>query len=338
MEDLMSETNPLLNNASVQGAAKSIEGLMDTKGVIKKPQEEAAPVEPKEEVEAKAETETEEQQQPVAQPEETMEVAEEEQASQDENAIEEQETDLHQVIVNGEKIDVDLEELKAGYQKDADYRRKTEEIAIEKRELKSEEDRLKKQYSTKMDDLNSLVVTLNAEINNDMNSKELDKLWDEDPTEAAKIDRRIQKRKNTIQDAQHKLREHQQTQFQEILREEQRKLHLRHPEIADPIKGATVKSNIVSYLSSKGFSNEDVSRIYDSRMFDVIMDGMGYKKSKEVKPNLVSKKIKPSGKFVKSGTKSTKEELNSKSRLNQIRALKKSGSPKDATDLLMRYL
>ena len=47
----MSNTNPLLNNDSVQGAAKSIEGLMDTKGVIKKPQKEAAPVEPKEEVE-----------------------------------------------------------------------------------------------------------------------------------------------------------------------------------------------------------------------------------------------------------------------------------------------
>ena len=239
--------------------------------------------------------------------------------------------------MNGEKIDVDLEELKAGYQKDADYRRKTEELAIEKRELKSEEDRLKKQYSTKMDDLNSLVVTLNAEINNDMNSKELDRLWEEDPTEAAKIDRRIQKRKNTIQEAQQKLREHQQTQFQEILREEQRKLHLRHPEIADPIKGATVKSNIVSYLSSKGFSNEDVSRIYDSRMFDVIMDGMNFKKTKEAKPNLVSKKVKPT-KFVKSGVKSTKEELNSKSRLNQLKALKKSGSARDATDLLMRYL
>ena len=333
----MSNTNPLLNNDSVQGAAKSIEGLMDTKGVIKKPQKEAAPVEPKEEVEAKAETETEVEQQTETQQEETQEVAEQEEASQDENAIEEQTTDLHQVIVNGEKIDVDLEELKAGYQKDADYRRKTEELAIEKRELRAEEDRLKNQYSTKMEDLNSLVATLNAEINNDMNSKELDALWEEDPTEAAKVDRRIQKRKNTIQQAQQKLRDHQQAQFQEILREEQKKLHLRHPEIADPIKGATVKSNIMNYLSSKGFSNEDVARIYDSRYFDVIMDGMNYNKSKSVKPGLVSKKVKPS-KFVKSGTKSTKEELNSKTRLNQIKALKKSGNPKDATDLLLRYL
>ena len=334
----MSDSNPLLNNVSVQGAAKSIEGLMDSKGVIKKPQAEATPVEPKEEVEAKVETETEVEQPTETQPEQQVQEVAEEEASEDENAIEEQETDLHQVVINGEKIDVDLEELKAGYQKDADYRRKTEEIAIEKRELKAEEDRLKNQYSTKMEDLNSLVVTLNAEINNDMNSKELDALWEEDPTEAARVDRRIQKRKQSIQQAQQKLREHQQAQFQELLREEQKKLHMKHPEIADPIKGATVKSNIMNYLSSKGFSNEDVARIYDSRYFDVIMDGMNFTKSKSVKPGLVSKKVKPTTKFVKSGVKSTKEELNSKSRLNQIKTLKKSGSPKDATDLLLRYL
>ena len=326
----MSDGNPLLNNVSVQGAAKSIESLMDSNGVITKPQPEATPVEKEETVKAESEF----QQQPETQPEEILEVADEEQASEDENAIEEQETDLHQVIVNGERIDVDLEELKAGYQKDADYRRKTEEIAIEKRELKSEEDRLKNQYSTKMEDLNSLVATLNAEINNDINSQELDRLWDEDPTEAARVDRKINKRKQSIQQAQQKLREHQQTQFQEILKEEQKKLHLKHPEIADPIKGTTVKSNIMNYLSSKGFTNEDVARIYDSRMFDVIMDGM---KAKATKPNLVSKKVKPS-RFVKSGVKSTKEDMDSQSRLNKIKTLKKSGSTKDATELLMRYL
>lgn len=331
----MSDSNPLLSTATMQGAAKHIESLMDSKGVIKEPQQEAAPVEPKE-PEVKAEDNQEVQQQTETQQEETQEVLEQE-ASVDSNAIEEQETDLHQVIVNGERIDVNLEELKAGYQKDADYRRKTEELAIEKRELKAEEDRLKNQYSTKMDDLNSLVVTLNAEINNDMNSKELDKLWDEDPTEAARVDRRIQKRKNTIQEAQQKLRQHQEAQMQELLRDEQRKLHLKHPEIADPIKGATVKSNIVNYLSSKGFSNEDVGRIYDSRYFDVIIDGMNFQKAKSVKPNLVSKKVKPT-KFVKSGVKSTKEDMNNRSRLEQIKTLKRSGNPKDATDLLMKYL
>jgi hypothetical protein len=129
----MSDSNPLLSNATIQGAAKHIEDLMDSKGVIKKSSNEAEPVEPK----VKAEAEAEVEQTSETQPEEILEVAEqEEDASIDENAIEEQETNLHQVIVNGEKIDVDLEELKAGYQKDADYRRKTEELAIEKREAK----------------------------------------------------------------------------------------------------------------------------------------------------------------------------------------------------------
>ncbi|MGB0524875.1 MAG: T9SS type A sorting domain-containing protein, partial [Flammeovirgaceae bacterium] len=53
-------------------------------------------------------------------------------------------------------------------------------------------------------------------------------------------------------------------------------------------------------------------------------DGMNFQKTKAAKPSLVSKKVKPT-KFVKSGIKSTKEELNSKSRLNQLKALKKSG-------------
>ena len=96
----MSDSNPLLNNSSVQGAAKHIEGLMDTKGVINKSQEEEAQVEPKEE--AKAETKVE--QKPEAQQEETQEATVEEEASEDENAIEEQTTDLHQVTVNVKRL------------------------------------------------------------------------------------------------------------------------------------------------------------------------------------------------------------------------------------------
>ena len=63
------------------------------------------------------------------------------------------------------KGEVDLEELKAGYPKDADYR-ETEEITV-KSLLQSPSDRLKNEYSTKMDDLNNLTATLNAELNNE---------------------------------------------------------------------------------------------------------------------------------------------------------------------------
>jgi len=334
----MSDKNPLLNSSSVQGAASSIEGLIDPKTATIKPQEKAAPVEQNESEEAQA---TEDNQEVQQQPKENLEnkiqeTLDEEEASED-NAERQQTTDYHQVKVNGEVIEVDLEELKAGYQKDADYRRKTEEVALEKRELLTEKDRLAKQYSTKLDDLNSLVLTLNAEVNNDINAKELDRLWDEDPTEAAKIDRKIRRRRETLSQAQKKLKDHQQAQFQEVLKEEQKKVAMKFPELQDPVKGNSLRTGMVNYLLKKGFSEKDVSSVYDSRMFDVIVDGMKYQDNKKLKPTLVNKKVKPS-RVVRSGVKTTKADENSQNRLNRIKTLKKSGSPKDATDLLMRYL
>ena len=331
----MSETNPLLNKSSVQGAAKHIEGLLDSKGVISKSQKEEAPVESKE-PEAKAEDNQKVQQQPEAQPEQEAPVQEE--ASEDSNAQEEQETDLHQIIVNGEKIEVDLEELKAGYQKDADYRRKTEELAVERRQMQFDKDRLSKEYTTKIDDLNNLTATLNAELNNELNSKELDKLYDEDPTEAAKIERKLRRRRESIQQSQQKLKRHQEQEFQKVVVEEQRKVAIKHPDFSDPLKGATLKTNMRNYLVQRGFSDQEISAIYDSRQFDVVLDGMRYfENAKPVKTNFAKKIVKPS-RVVKPGVKSTKDEKDSKSRLSQLRTLKKSGNTKDAVDLLKGYL
>ena len=334
----MSNENPLLKNEAVTSAAKSIEGLLDPKTATIKPQKEAAPVEPKEPEEAKATEDTQEvKQKPEDNLEDKVQESIEEEDVSEENAIEEQTTDYHQVKVNGEVIEVDLDELKAGYQKDADYRRKTEEVAQEKRDILTEKDRLAKQYTTKLEDLNSLTLTLNAEVNNDLNAKELDALWEEDPTEAARIDRKIRRRRETLSQAQTKLRNHQQVQFQEVLKEEQKKVAVKFPDLSDPVKGNTLRTNMVNYLLKKGFSNRDVSEVYDSRMFDVIVDGMKFQDNKRLKPTLVNKREKPS-RVVRSGVKTTKADENSQARLGKINNLKKSGSTKDATDLLLRYL
>ena len=189
-----------------------------------------------------------------------------------------------------------------------------------------------------MDDLNSLTATLNAELNSELNSKELDKLYEEDPTEAAKLERKLRRRREGLQQSQQKLKRHQEQEFQKILTEEQRKVAIKHPEIADPLKGATVKTNMRNYLFQRGFSDQEISGIYDSRMFDVVMDGMKFLNSaRPVKTNFAKKIVKPS-KVVKPGVKSTKDEKDSKSRLAQIRTLKKSGNTKDAVDLLKGYL
>ena len=347
----MSEANPLLSNRTMQGAAKAVEGLLDqgkiNTPITNEPQEKKADkvdtkkkeeVKPKEEKKETASKKSEDQQQSETQVEETPQKVEDQvEASEAENAEETQETNLHQVTVNGEKIDVDLDELKAGYQKDADYRRKTEELAIERRQLSSDKDRLLKEYSTKFEHLNNLTATLNAEVNSEINSKELDKLFDEDPTEAAKLERKIRRRKETIAQAQRKLRSHQEEQFQGIIREEQKKVALKHPDFGDPIKGSTLKTNMRNYLVGRNFSDQEINQVYDSRMFDVIMDAMTHSNNKKLKPTLVSKKVKPA-KVIKSGIKETKDEQTSKARLDQINRLKRSGNPRDATDLLAKFI
>jgi len=337
----MSDVNPLLTNRSVQGAANAVEGLLDqgkiNTEITGEPQKEAVKEEPKktkDETEETSEVQPEEKKS-EAQPE--KEAEEKQEASEKENAEETQETDLHRIIVNGEKIDVDLDELKAGYQKDADYRRKTEELAIERRQLGSDKDRLTKDYSTKIEDLNNLTMTLNAEVNSELSSKELDKLFDEDPTEAAKLERKIRRRKETIAQAQRKLHSHQDNQFQEILREEQKKVALKHPDFGDPVKGTTLKSNMRNYLLGRNFNDQEINQVYDSRMFDVIMDAMTFESGQKLKPTLVSKKVKPS-KVVKSGVKENKDEKMSQSRLETFKRLQQSGNPRDAAELLSKYV
>ena len=344
----MSDVNPLLSSRTMQGAADAVEGLLDQKGINKpttnEPQKAKADKVDTKKEEVKSEKETspkksEDQPQSETQTEEkTQEVEDQVQASEAENAEETQVTDLHQVTVNGEKIDVNLDELKAGYQKDADYRRKTEELAIERRQLTSDKDRLNKDYSTKIEDLNNLTATLNAEVNSEINSKELDKLFDEDPTEAAKIERKIRRRKENIVTAQRKLRTHQNDQLQNILREEQKKVNLKYPDFADPVKGATLKTNLRNYMIERGFNDQEISGIYDSRMFDVVVDGMSHRNNiNRPKPNLAKKIVKPT-KVVKPGIKETKGEKISQSRLDQLNRLRKSGDPRDATDLLAKFM
>ncbi|HIO04530.1 MAG TPA: hypothetical protein EYN08_02770 [Gammaproteobacteria bacterium] len=345
----MSDVNPLLSTRTVQGAAGAVESLLD-QGKINKPtttqtQEAKADkvVQEEKTEEAKptqeaTETKTEEQPQSETQSEETQKVEDQVKASEAENAEETQVTDLHQVTVNGEKIDVNLDELKAGYQKDADYRRKTEELAIEKRQLTSDKDRLTKDYSTKLENLNNLTATLNAEASSELNSKELDKLFDEDPNEAAKIERKIRRRKETIAQAQRKLRTQQQEQFQSVLREEQMKVRLKHPDFGDPVKGATLQTNLRNYMVNRGFNDKEIAGIYDSRIFDVVLDGMSHRNNmNRPKPNLAKKIVKPT-QVVKPGVKVNQDEKMSQMRLDKINRLKKSGNPRDAVDLLTKYM
>ena len=125
--------------------------------------------------------------------------------------------------------------------------------------------------------------------------------------------------------------------IEKIVREEQKKVAVKHPDFADPVKGATLKTNMRNYLIGRGFNDQEVNQVYDSRMFDVIMDAMTHQNNEKLKPTLVSKKVKPS-KVIKSGIKESKEDKISQNRLEKIKRLQRSGNPRDAAELLSKFI
>ena len=142
--------NPLSEaKTDVDKAADSISGLLNPQAEEKKPQAEAETTQ-QETQEQPQESSTEEQPE-VQEPKEETEVESQEETSEEQEVASQEEQDeipqeqnsTYKVKVAGQEFDVTLDELKSGYSRDSDYRRKTEELSFEKKNFLSETERLR---------------------------------------------------------------------------------------------------------------------------------------------------------------------------------------------------
>ena len=325
----------------LQKAAKSITGLLnpvaeekktdkiDTPEKEKKQEEQNSP-EPQKEESSKEEQPSEQE----IKEEESQEETSEEVSQEQTNEIPQEPDSTHKVKVAGQEFDVSLDELKNGYSRDADYRRKTEELSYEKKQFVSESEKQRQNYSSKLNELNQLVSVAQQQLNSEVNSTDLDKLWDEDPTEAAKIEHRLKRKQEKLNQAMNKTQIEQQNQRQETLQNEQRKLAMKIPEFSDPVKATALSSNMRTYLLSNGYNNLEISNIYDHRHIMLVNDAMKYRSMQNSKPNLAKKITKP-GKVFSSGVKKDKADIDFTNRKEKLGRLKKSGSVKDATSIFL---
>jgi len=139
---------------TVQGAAKKITGLLNPD---KGQSEPAKPAEPSEQPqEIKEETSKESQSKSEETP---KEVATENTEIKEETQTEVEEPELHRVKVQGQELEVSLDELKAGYSRDSDYRQKTHSLGLEKKDLESQKSSLRQNYDTRLSELNDMIAT-----------------------------------------------------------------------------------------------------------------------------------------------------------------------------------
>jgi len=309
---------------NIQGAADKISGLLNPKDQ----QETETKVEP---------SETPEQQEaPESQPtsEGTKEQVTENTETTEETQTELEEPELHRLKVQGQELEVTLDELKAGYSRDSDYRQKTHSLGMEKRDLENQKSSLRQSYDTRLSELNELIATADATVRQRQGSEDLQRLYEEDPTAAAKLDYQLRQETRQLEEVKSKARDAQAKQYNEFLAT-QRELAAQHiPEYTDPNKSDQFKYNMRKTLQNYGFNDQEIGNLADHRFLMVAKDAMSYQNLKDKKP-IVQKKVANAPKVVKAGvakssTSSGREQIRQK-----IGKLAKTGHLKDASNAIL---
>ena len=335
--------NPLKEaETDIQKATKTIAGLLDPKS-----QNEEKPEEEKQNSPELTQEESSQEDQPQEQEikeeetevesQEETEVETTEDVSQEEEQIdtqEKQDSPLHKVKVNGQEFDVTLDELRNGYSRDADYRQKTEELSNQRKQLQSESEKQRQDYSQKLTELNQMMSIAQQQLNEEANQVDLEKLYEDDPSEAMRIERRMKKKQEKLDQAMQKSQAEQKQQFDSFLQDQQTKLMAKMPEFSDPQKASQLKSSMKTTLTNYGFNNQEIAQVYDHRIVMLVNDAMKYRNMQSSKPGLAKKILKP-GKVLSSGVKQNQSDVSLKAKREKLSRLKKSGSVKDAASIFL---
>jgi len=325
----------------LQKAAKSITGLLNPVAEEKKTDTTDIPEKEKKQEEQNSPEPTKEESSTEDQPLE-QEIKEEESNDETSEEVSQEQTDeipqeqdsTYKVKVAGQELDVTLDELKNGYSRDADYRRKTEELSYDKKQFVSESEKQRQDYSSKLNELNQLMSVAQQQLNTEINSVDLEKLYEEDPTEAARIEHRLRRKQEKLNSAMAKTQSEQNKQFESFVSDQKNKLVTKLPEFSDPDKASKLKSSMKTILNNYGFNDHEISQVYDHRIIMLVNDAMKYRNMQNSKPNLAKKISKP-GKVFSSGVKKDKTELNFSKRKEKLSRLKKTGNIKDATSIFL---
>ena len=200
---MSNNANPLLEaQTDVDKAASAVFGLLNPKETGEKTETQKEQIKQNSPEPSNEESSNEEQPQ-EQEISEDAEVSEQE-ISQDEQQTEiqeEQEDSTYKVKVAGQELDVTLDELKNGYSRDSDYRRKTEELSHERKNFQSESEKQRQDLSKKFDEVNQALSFAQQQLNQEISSADLTKLYEEDPTEAARIEHRLRRKQEVLSDS-----------------------------------------------------------------------------------------------------------------------------------------
>ena len=314
-------------------AGNIIKGLMTgEKSEEVTPVEEAVAESTQETEEAEVETSSDETVNPSDVPYMTTEEEQSLETSESEDIQENSEEPIYTVTIDGTNFEVTQDELIQGYQRNADYTRKTQELAAEKQQSSDFVERSKKDVEAKLARLDQLNQAASAQLQQEYAQVDFEKLYDEDPVEAARMEHKMRKKNEQLQQVQQQTQQLQMEEFNKYLQEQQKQLTVKVPEINHPEKGPQFKTQMRDYLSNMGFDSKEIDSVYDHRYVMLVKDAMSYRNLQKAKPQ-IKKKAVNAPKVVKGGVSKSKGQQEAEVKRQQLSRLKKSGKVADAAKI-----
>ena len=272
-----------------------------------------------------------------AEAEETEEEVEETEESEEEG----EEPKTVTIKIDGKEVEVTLDELKNGYQRQSDYTRKTMEAAEQRKAADAELNAAIQERRTYADNLQRMQIQLESALQ-EQNTIDWQRLIDTDPQEYLKQQhlyqqRQAQLQRNGIEQQQvnAKIQAEEQTRFQSHLQAQQEELLAKLPEWKNDEKSKTEKVALREYLLNQGFDQKTVDNVSDAKAVIMARKAMLYDKMMS-KAQAVAKKVSNlPQKVEKPGVAETR---NLDKRSNAFQRLSKSGSIDDAAAMFASIL
>ena len=328
----METTNPngsesQSQGTTVQDAAGAFLGLMDA-------------AETPEEGQVEAQTEQHEDDQ-FSEDEQQEWQDEDEQEESDSEPEEQEEEQRFSVKVAGEDKELTLSELKSLAQQGADYTKKTQQVAEQRKALEAEA-RAIEEAKYLRDAYAQRLQAMEQLLNSPEQNEDLEYLKESDPIGyAVRVAEKQQQREQlqAVQLERQRIAEQQQAEYahqmQGYLAQQAEQLSKVLPDYTDPVKGEALRSELRSFAKTNlGFSDEELSMVRDSRQVIALHKAMLYDKLQQAKPS-VNKRVSEAPKTIKSGNgvkPTTSENVK-----RQQQQLKQTGRVRDAAKLFENF-
>jgi hypothetical protein len=280
---------PEIADTSEQGtgldaAAQAFERILDREdGTPERPKKVPAAEAPAKAEAASADDDADETPEEATDEEAEDDAAEDDSDAEEEDAEEGDDEPQQKVTVkiDGKTEELPLDEVVKGYQRQADYSRKTEALARDKQSFFEQEvvpvREERQQYATLLSALEQQLSALAQ------SEPDWDRLWQDDPIEWVK-QRELKKDRETRISAarfeqdrlQRQTAEENIRQHQSMLQQERAKLAELVPEAADKAKWEGLRVKLREFGAKAGYAPEEIAQAYDARAIALMVKAMKY--------------------------------------------------------------